>query len=159
MVEIERSAGAVIFTLNSEPLYLILQYGSGHWDFPRGNVERNEKDIDAAKREILEETGLSNLEFVFGFREKVKFFYRRKGKNIRKEVIYYLARANNKDVKLSFEHKDFKWLPIKEALKVLTFETSREVLRKAHRYLSKLGIIQTSALESTPVRENEIKNQ
>ena len=142
MVEIERSAGAVVFTVNSEPLYLILQYGSGHWDFPRGNIEEMEKEIDAAKREILEETGLKDLEFIFGFREKVKFFYRRKGKNIRKEVIYYLAKANSREVKLSYEHKDYKWLPFEEALKVLTFETSREILRKAHKYIKNMGLIE-----------------
>lgn len=158
MVEIERSAGAVVFTLNSKPLYLILQYGSGHWDFPRGNVERNERDIDAAKREILEETGLSNLEFIFGFREKVKFFYRRKGKNIRKEVIYYLARTDKRDVRLSFEHKDYKWLPLEDALKVLTFETSREVLRKAHKYLKNLGIIQVPKLEQAQADVSKMKN-
>lgn len=142
MIEIERSAGAVVFSINSEPIYLILQYGSGHWDFPRGNVEKNEKEITAAKREILEETGLSDLEFVFGFREKVKFFYRRKGKNIRKEVIYFLAKTNTKDVRLSFEHKDYRWLPYKEALNLLTYETSREVLRKAHRYIHNMGLVE-----------------
>jgi len=141
MLQIERSAGAVIFTLNGEPEYLILQYGSGHWDFPRGNIEKNEKEIEAAKREIFEETGIEELEFIFGFKEKVKFFYRKKGRNIRKEVIYFLARSNTKDVKLSFEHKNFKWLPLERALETLTFETSREVLRKAHRYLANLGII------------------
>ncbi len=144
MIEIERSAGAVVFYLNNgEPEYLILQYGAGHWDFPRGNVEVGEKDIDAAKREIAEETGIKNLEFVFGFREKVKFFYRKKGKNIRKEVIYYLARTDTRDVHLSFEHKNFKWVKFEDALKTLTFETSREILRKAHRYLQSMGIIKT----------------
>lgn len=141
MLQIERSAGAVIFSLNGRLEFLILQYGSGHWDFPRGNIELGEKEIEAAKREIFEETGLKDLEFVFGFKEKVKFFYRKKGKNIRKEVIYFLAKASTKQVKLSFEHKDYKWLSFEDALEVLTFETSREVLRKAYKYLKNLGII------------------
>ena len=68
----ERSAGAVIFyseTDSAEPEFLLLHYTAGHWDFPKGNIEHGEQEIQAAIREIREETGMEagNLQKVGEF--------------------------------------------------------------------------------------------
>ena len=66
----EKSAGAIIFRKEeNRAYYLLLHYPAGHWDFPKGNIENGEKEIDTAKREIYEETGIQDVEFIFGFRE------------------------------------------------------------------------------------------
>src|SRR6187401_3793923 len=46
-----------------------------NWDFPKGIVEPNEDPLDAAKREVEEETSITDLEFVFGedFKETVPY--------------------------------------------------------------------------------------
>jgi len=71
MVRKERSAGFVVFTEREDGkrLYLLLHYPSGHWDFPKGHVEEGESEIRAALRELREETGLTDVEVVFGFRD------------------------------------------------------------------------------------------
>lgn len=54
----EFSAGVVIYRWeNGNPQYLILQHERGHWDFVKGNVEKNEKIRDTIIRETQEETG------------------------------------------------------------------------------------------------------
>ncbi len=144
MVIYERSAGAIVFRIDEktgEPLFLLLQYPSGYWEFPRGNVEPGESDIDAAKREIYEETGIKKLEFIFGFRYEISFFYRRNNKLVRKTIVFFLAKTNEVNVKLSFEHKGFAWLPYKKALARIKFKNSRIALEKAYSYLKSMGIV------------------
>ena len=140
----EKSCGLVIFrnpttqglgAPTDRRLYLLLHYEENHWDFPKGHVEEGESEHETAIRETEEETGISDLEFVFGFREPIEYFYKRDGKNMHKEVIFFLARTDSDEVQLSREHVGFEWLPYDEALERLTYKTAKEILQKAERYL------------------------
>ncbi len=128
----EKSCGAVVF-MGSR--YLLLKHENGHWGFPKGNVEKGEKPEETSKREIKEETGL-DIKFVQGFEEKIRYFYKRDGRLVSKEVIFFLAEARTNRVKLSSEHESFIWLPYEKALRKLTFKNSRETLKKARSFLS-----------------------
>jgi bis(5'-nucleosidyl)-tetraphosphatase len=132
----EKSCGTVVFKKNGEVEYLLLHYGAKHWDFPKGNVEQNESEKDTALRELKEETGISNPEFVEDFKEVVNYSYRRGGATIDKEVVYFLVRVEDTKVELSYEHSGYEWLNYEKAIKKLTFENSKTVLRKAHAFLS-----------------------
>lgn len=141
-VKKEKSAGAVIFRKEGGKIYyLLLNYGKGYWGFAKGRIEKGEKEKDAAKREIAEETGIYNIRFVSNFRKKINYFFKRKNTGnfylIVKEAVFYLAETKEKEVKISFEHKDFAWLKYKEALKRITFENSKNVLRGANKFLFK----------------------
>lgn len=142
---IERSAGAIISRKEGKKIfYLLLHYpGASHraekdyWDFPKGHIEKREKEIEAVKREIEEETGLKDIKFIEGFKEWIKYFFKFKDKNILKFVTFYLAETKTKDVEISSEHIGYEWLPYEEALTRLTFENAKEILKKAHKFLSK----------------------
>lgn len=132
----EKSAGVIIVTLNgNRALYLLLHYGWGHWGFPKGNIEAGENDIQAAMREAQEETGLSNVSLINGFREKIEYHYRRNQQLVHKEVVYFLAetKAGEDAIILSHEHSGFKWAEFKDAMRILTYENNRQILEKAHR--------------------------
>lgn len=93
----EKSAGLIIFRKEGSSIkYLLLHYSAGHWDFPKGHVEQGETDMDAALRELKEETGISDAEVAGSFKEKLGYFYRRDGKAIRKEVVFFLAESKNR---------------------------------------------------------------
>lgn len=135
----EISAGAVIFRrVNGEPVYLLLHYGSGHWDFVKGHIEKGETEKQTVVRETEEETGITDLKFIEGFRERIKYFFRRGKEVVYKEVVFYLAETKKEKVHLSFEHIGYIWLPYKDAINQLTFENARNILKKAHTYLSNL---------------------
>jgi bis(5'-nucleosidyl)-tetraphosphatase len=140
----EISAGAVIFRrTRSNPEFLVLHYGLGHWDFVKGNIEKGEEEKETVRREIEEETGITPVKFVQGFRETIKYFYRWRGQNIFKIVIFYLVETRQREVKLSFEHVGYEWLPYREAVQRLTFKNSKDVLKKAHKFIEHIW----SALE------------
>ena len=133
----EKSAGIVLFRNNSgKNEFLLLNYPQGHWDFVKGKIEQNETLYEAAIRETREETGITNIEFIDGFEESVEYDFRFKKENIHKKVIFFLAKTDEKNIKLSHEHNDYLWLEYSDALKKTTFENAKNVLTKANEFLS-----------------------
>jgi bis(5'-nucleosidyl)-tetraphosphatase len=149
-MKVERSAGAVIFRKEKRKiLYLMLKYGSAkHWDFSKGHIEKGEKTIKAAKREIKEETGIADCRFVKGFKETIKYFFKwppkdKLPKNKKQDwrlkfVVFFLVETKTKAIKISYEHSDFEWLEYEDALRRLTHKTAKNVLKSAHGFLSSL---------------------
>ncbi len=134
----EKSCGAIVFKKQKDKAkYLLLHYEAGHWDFPKGHQEKKETEEQTAAREIKEETGIEDIEFVDGFKETVKYFYKKGEETVYKEVAFYLAESATEHVKLSFEHIGYAWLSYDNAYKKLTFNNSKELLRKANQFLYK----------------------
>jgi 8-oxo-dGTP pyrophosphatase MutT (NUDIX family) len=130
----EFSAGVVLFRNHPHRQYLILDYGS-HWDFPKGHIKTGEDSHTAAMRELLEETGIRDARLVPGFKESMRYFYRKGGERILKSVVYFVAETSSRQVTLSHEHTGYAWVPFEEALGRLTYPTAREMLTKAHAFL------------------------
>ena len=150
----EKSAGAIIFRMeNGVPHYLLLHYFSGHWEFAKGHVDPGETEEETVRREVFEETGINDLEFLPGFKKYIKYFFRQYKENVSEEdrrkgktpwvfklVTFFVAETKTKDVKISPEHTDFIWLPIEEAVKKTTFKNSKRLLSEANDFiLSSLG--------------------
>jgi 8-oxo-dGTP pyrophosphatase MutT (NUDIX family) len=131
----EKSCGAIVFKKNSKLEYLLLHYESGHWGFVKGNIESNESEKETVLRELKEETGIVNAEFIGNFRETIKYSYRRRGTIVNKEVVYYLIQAQNVNVELSHEHDGYEWADYYRALEKLTFKNSRKLISKANESL------------------------
>lgn len=138
---VEKSAGVMVFRKEKDKIfYLLLHYSSrraekNYWDLPKGHIEKGEKPEDAAKREVEEETGLKDVEFIKGFKETIKYFFKWEDENILKFVTFYLAETKTKKIKVSSEHQGFEWLSYEEALQRLTFENARGVLKKSDEFL------------------------
>jgi hypothetical protein len=69
--------------------------------------------------------------------ETIKYFFKFQGKNILKFVTFYLAETKTKEIKISWEHIGYKWLPYQEAFKQLTYKNAKEILKKANQFLEK----------------------
>lgn len=144
---LEKSAGAIVFRKEKkENYYLLLHYPSSvksskdYWDLPKGHIKKREKEIETVKREIEEETGLKEVEFIDGFKKQIRYFFKFRGKNILKFVIFYLAETKIKKINISNEHLGYEWLSFEKAVEKLTFKNTKEILEKADDFISKKSI-------------------
>lgn len=129
----EKSCGAVIYTEGEEGrLYLVERMQQGHFSMCKGHVEGKESEHQTAEREIREETALA-VTFVEGFRETIAYS---PYADCRKTVVFFLAHADSRRVTPQEEEvSEICWLPYEEALAVLTFDSDRDVLRRAEEFL------------------------
>ena len=88
-----------------------------NWDFPKGLCEDGEQPLQAAKREVHEETGITELQFEWGDRTIETGPYN-KGKVAR----YYLAQTAQAEVEMGTspelgrpEHNEYRWVSFDQA--------------------------------------------
>jgi 8-oxo-dGTP pyrophosphatase MutT (NUDIX family) len=112
------SAGVVVVHVAGADVQYLLLRAYKNWDFPKGLVEPGEQPLDAALREVREETTLENLVFDWG-RDFVDTGPYNKGKISR----YYLARTDETHVHLPInpelgfpEHQESRWVGLGAAL-------------------------------------------
>jgi len=130
----ERSAGVVVCMEKPEGnRFLLLNYPTGHWDFVKGKIEQGETLHQTAVRETKEETGISDLEFVEGFEEKINYNFQFEGELIQKEVVFFLAKTKTHTVNVSHEHLDYTWLDYENALEKVTYQNAKNILSKANK--------------------------
>lgn len=145
----EKSAGAAVFKRVGDKIYfLLLHYKSGHWDFPKGHIEKGEDNEQTLRREVEEETEIADLKIMPDFKKCVYYFYRAKGEekkkriksganiNIFKKVTYYLAETKTEEIKISSEHIGYEWLGYEKALERITYRGPKRVLKKAKKHLN-----------------------
>jgi bis(5'-nucleosidyl)-tetraphosphatase len=131
----EKSCGAIVFKRNGNRKYLLLHYEGGHWDFVKGHVEKNESEKETVQRETEEEVGIKDLTFIRGYRQPISYYYRRAGKTVYKQVVFYLVESKTDEVRLSREHVGFDWLPYDRAIERLTYKNAKDTLKRAHDFL------------------------
>lgn len=136
----EISAGIIIYRKTVEGIkYLLLYHGGNYWNFPKGKLEQSERGMDAAFREVQEETGLGKNDLVLRdqFRVTNKFFFFRDKKRIFKVVIFYLAQSKKLEVTISQEHNGYGWFVYRHGVKMLKDKSVQDILSKANNLLTK----------------------
>jgi 8-oxo-dGTP pyrophosphatase MutT (NUDIX family) len=116
------SAGVVVVYLGDAAAQYLLLRAYKNWDFPKGLVEPGEQPLEAAVREVKEETTLENLSFAWG-EDYIDTGPYNKGKISR----YYIASSNQTRVHLPInpelgfpEHQEARWVGIETALNMVS---------------------------------------
>ncbi len=115
------SAGVVVVHPEAGQWRFLLLRAFRYWDFPKGEVGPGEDPLDAARREVREETGITDLEFRWG-----RVCYETAPYGRGKVARYYLAASRQKEVVLGVnpelgrpEHHEFRWCSYEEATVLL----------------------------------------
>ncbi len=123
---------------NSEIKYLLLHYRYGHWGYTKGKIDDGETEKEAIIREIKEETGISQVDYIPGFKENIRYPLVIMGNKFIKYVRFFLGETKEKNVVLSFEHINYAWLNFEDAYNRLTYSNDKKVLKKADEFLSSI---------------------
>ena len=139
----ELSVGAFIYKIEKKEILFLLIYSerNNEWGFPKGHIEPNETEFETAKREIKEETGITDIQFINDFRcvdtYKIKgTLSTTKNRIIDKNVIYYLARTKE-DFKGSVDDEigQGKWVNYNQSIEYLKYDNQKKLLEKAYTFL------------------------
>ena len=132
----EKSCGCII--INDENKILLIHHNVGHWDFPKGHVEDGETEVQTAIREVKEETNI-DVEVNEEYRYVTKYSPK---EDVMKQVVYFLAKNINDNKQAQLEEvSEVKWFTYEDAINIITYETSKEILTKLKKDLEKKGKI------------------
>ena len=130
---VETSAGGVVVRCGPEgPTFLVILDSYKNWGFPKGHLDGDETPEQAARREVEEETGLSELIM----REElsvIDWHFRFQGKLIHKYCHFFLYESKSGDPVPQRDEgiTDCRWIGFDEALSTIRYENARGVLREA----------------------------
>jgi 8-oxo-dGTP pyrophosphatase MutT (NUDIX family) len=136
---LEISAGGVV--LRDDRMAVIVPTrrapdGSRVLALPKGHVDPGETTLQAAEREVREETGVV-VELISELGE-VRYWYRRDGRTIPKSVTFYLFSYLSGDIEdHDDEVEEARWIGLKKAKRTLTHKAEREMVERALAYLEK----------------------
>jgi 8-oxo-dGTP pyrophosphatase MutT (NUDIX family) len=111
------SAGVVVVRQAGEGWLFLMLRAYRNWDFPKGLVESGEDPLHAARREVTEETNISDLQFGWG-----ETFYETAPYSRNKVARYYVGQTASETVTLPVtaelgrpEHHECRWVTLEEA--------------------------------------------
>jgi 8-oxo-dGTP pyrophosphatase MutT (NUDIX family) len=135
--ERERSAGGVV--VRGEEIVVIVPTrrasdGSRVLALPKGHIDPGENEVQAATREVREETGVVG-EPVRELGES-RYWYRRDGQTIPKSVLFFLFEYVEGDTDdHDDEVEEARWMSLAEAQSELSHAAEREIVARAVAYL------------------------
>ena len=140
----ELAAGYILFcSIGGERRFLLLRNARhGTWAFPKGHLEPGEDDRAGARREVLEETGISRFREVAGFEHVLRYrLPPRKGEGERrwKQVRFFLAEVPAPEWTRSDEHDEGGWFPAGDVEARLQHQDLKEAFQAALRHLKGQG--------------------
>jgi bis(5'-nucleosidyl)-tetraphosphatase len=113
--------------------YLLVKQHQGHWGFPKGHIEKGERFIDTAIRELYEETGIKKINFL---RKTIflrdDYSFKKETVKVHKIVDYFIAGTETMKVKIDEDEiLNYKWCTYDKAVEKLTFQESKKILKQA----------------------------
>jgi 8-oxo-dGTP pyrophosphatase MutT (NUDIX family) len=128
------SAGGIVFRRSPEGIvrFLLIRDSYGNWGFPKGHLEHGETPAAAARRETAEETGLEYL-VVQGPIRIIDWYFRFRGKFIHKYCHFFLVESPSGEPSPQRDEgiTECMWCTYEEALRILSYDNARGVLRRA----------------------------
>jgi bis(5'-nucleosidyl)-tetraphosphatase len=136
-VALEQSIGAVIryctAVEDAESEFLLLKNRRGFWGFPQGHKEKGETEIQTLIREVFEETGIVCI-YIQSYIGRIHYsYFKADGMKSEKEVRFYFATTTTRNVTISKEHDDYKWVKFSDALCILDHRQLKSILVRGHR--------------------------
>jgi dATP pyrophosphohydrolase len=124
----------IVFKIvDKQILFLLLKRNperGGFWQPITGGVHNDEPLLNAAQRELKEETNITN--YIKIYSDIYYFEFQSEGYGILKEYVFGVQIAPETNVKISSEHTDMQWCDFTGALELLKYESNKTALQKLY---------------------------
>lgn len=130
---LETSSGGVVYRERDGAMqFLLIKDPYDNWGLPKGHLEGGETPVEAAIREVAEETGLMELRVVMQL-PTIDWYFKDQGRLVHKFCHFFLLEcaAGEATPQLDEGISECAWKSIDEALATVTYANAREVLRIA----------------------------
>ncbi len=117
---------------------LLVQHVWWHRSFPKWHIESQETPLQAAKREVFEEVWLDQIDVLPNvYFDHYYSFFEKWGVLVNKRVGFFVGEVYDTTVVLQkSELQDFCWKNIDDAMEILTFESDKNILKKAYEAIN-----------------------
>jgi 8-oxo-dGTP pyrophosphatase MutT (NUDIX family) len=142
----ERSAGGVVVRVREGIHNVLLIRDPYHnWGLPKGHLEEGEDALAAAIREVREETGLDDLELVAEL-GSIDWHFRQGEIVVHKFCSFFLMRSDGGDLtpQIAEGITECEWLPLEQAMRCVTYQNARAMIRAALQHLEAKALNDTS---------------
>jgi 8-oxo-dGTP pyrophosphatase MutT (NUDIX family) len=128
-----KSAGGIVINANGK--ILVVNQKGRSWSFPKGHIEKGETSLEAAKREIDEESGVTDLNLIkeLGTYQRFKISDSGKGEDTSKikTITLFLFTTNQENLHPKDGHNPKAiWADKTKIENILTHEKDKEFFRK-----------------------------
>ena len=131
----EKSCGFVVYKEDQGAIkYLIIRASNGEYGFPKGHVENDETEHETAIRELKEETNIE-VQIIDGFRRHIVYYLPNKV-NVMKQSVYFIGKCITCNIVCQeTEVSEAMFVPMEEAIELLTFEDTKMILKEANEFI------------------------
>ena len=132
MTKKTESAGGVV--LNTKGQVLVVSQHGNSWSLPKGHIDSGETPVQAARREIAEESGVRNVEFVKELGSYERFRIGKDGGEDRselKKMHFFLFRTAEMKLRPTDPHNpEAQWVDKDKVVALLTHEKDKAFFEK-----------------------------
>jgi ADP-ribose pyrophosphatase YjhB (NUDIX family) len=134
---VETSSGGVVFRRGDSAIeFLLIRDPYANWGLPKGHIEGGETPVEAALREVEEETGLRELSMIAQL-PTIDWYFRDRGKLVHKFCHFFLLECAGGDARPQLDEgiTECIWRPPTIAIETVSYANAREVISAAAAWL------------------------
>lgn len=132
-----KTAGGIIIG-NNDKIVLVNNLSLTWWSLPKGGIEKSEDALSAAKREIFEETGLSNLTYIkdLGYYNEIILTTISKKYKFKKNQIFLFETNETKLCPQDPMNPEARWYSLNESLAIIKNNELKDFILKVKHSLN-----------------------
>ena len=124
---------------NNELLFLLVQGKAGFWGFPKGHQDEGEAELETAKRELFEETGIKSTGLVYDKKFGIVYNVEREGEVCEKTVVFFVEFFEDAEISIPLEFRDeiqkAEWVNFEKAKILFNFEAPKKLITEVNKCL------------------------
>jgi bis(5'-nucleosidyl)-tetraphosphatase len=134
----EISYGFIVVRRTEEGDRFLLVKQHANWSFPKGHIDEGEDPLTCAKRELFEETGISDIQIIPDVSFSEEYMFDRNGVETKKENTFFLCFVDSTMARpQEGEIAECRFVSYQEAMNIFVFENPKRILAEAVAVLSK----------------------